>query len=116
MITLTKQPRTHDEKQSPIMVDFDVNPEDIVNIFPRPDGASVAIRGMTGNIFVTQTREEIKDAIWSYHRDRAALFWDTAIPSIAEAMTVARSGGPQTVSISDTVIGARESVSINVIE
>lgn len=66
--------------------DWYVNPEQIATIMENAKGTSIAVRGFSTNTIVTQTPEEIIDAIEQAKSDNAASFWDAAIPCLAQAL------------------------------
>ena len=66
--------------------DWYVNPEQIATIMENAKGTSIAVRGFSTNSIVTQTPEEIIDAIEQGKSDNSASFWDAAIPCIAQAI------------------------------
>ncbi len=66
--------------------DWYVNPEQIATIMENAKGTSIAVRGFTTNTIVTQTPEEIIDAIEQGKSDNAASFWDASIPCLAQAL------------------------------
>lgn len=63
-----------------------VNCDDIIAVYQATKYTKVILRGFTSAVPVTDTVEEIEDALHNAQADKNAAFWDGAIPALAQAI------------------------------
>jgi len=63
-----------------------INPHYIASMMVTSRGTSIAIRGFDYNTIVTETPEEIMDAVEQAKMDEATTFWREALPAIEVAI------------------------------